>query len=651
MTITGVGGVGKTRAAIELSRTLAEDFEEGPGFVSLAAIRDPAHVAPALGQILESKDQEDSVTFDALCARIGTRRALIVIDNFEHLLESAPLLVDLLDRCPRAALVVTSREALRVTGEHEFYLPPLRLADAVDLFIDRSLAIKPDVETDADQDSVVSICRRLDGLPLAIELAAARLRHYPLAVLVGRLSSRLDALTAGARDAPLRQRTMRDAIDWSYQLLTDDERTAFQMTALFAGGGTLEAFEAIAKALGRDYSADLIASLADKNLLGVYDDAKGGARFELLETIREFAHEQLVSSGRMESLQRAFAAYYSDLVHRAAPHLRGSEASEWSDSIAREYENVRTSLRFALAYDRPLGFLLTMDLRHFWSRMGYFTEGREWLEALGDPRDHAAALTDAKTVWELLNLRALSYHWMYDDERAKPLFTEVLEFARSLGDDELVARSLNNLGGTLRTLNEVEESRALHEEALAIKERQGDPWWIATSLSNLGLALRSCGQTELALERHHRALELFRVTEDRWGEIATFNDLGDDHRNQGEYRVAATLYKASLDGNEGFRTLAADSFEGLATVAASGGRFRQAAVLGGASDAIHRELRRPIALPDRPQFDAACDSARSALGTEEFDLAWAEGASLSLREAIAVGRGIASEHAQTQSSA
>lgn len=644
LTITGAGGVGKTRFALELARATSAEFEDGAAFVTLAGIRDHAHVAAAFGQCLERQNDDDAVSFDAFCARVSNHRLLLVLDNFEQVLAGAGVVATFLERCPRAVALVTSREALRLTGEHEFSLLPLDLDDAVELFTDRAQTIRPDLEAGAQRDSFVSICRRLEGLPLAIELAAARLRHYPAGALLARLSSRLDVLVSGARDSPSRQRTMRDAIDWSYQLLNGAERAVFQVASLFAGSGTLEALEALAKELDpAERTDELVASLVDKHLVSMHEGEPAQIRFEMLETIREYAYEQMVLSGQAERLQSAFASYYGDLARRAAAHLRGAEATRWYESIMRDYENIRASLRWALTHDRSFGLLLALDLRYFWSRMGYFAEAREWLEALGDPREHPFALTDPRRVWEALNLRALSYQWTGDHLRACQLFTEVTGVARGLKDEELVARSLNNLGTALWRAGDHERSRIVQEEALAIKLRQGDPWSIATSLSNLGLALRGCAQYDLALKRHRDALDLFRSTNDRWGELAGLNDIGDIYLDEREYALAARFYKASLDANASFRTLAADSFEGLAAVVVQRNRFRQAAVLGGAADTIHRETGRAIALTDRAAFDAACASARDALGTDEFARAWSEGELLSLAEGIELGRAIASE--------
>lgn len=646
LTITGVGGVGKTRFALELAHRISQEFEDGASFVSLAAIRDPAHVALALGQCLERRNDDESTTFDALCAQIADRRALLVIDNFEQVLAGGPLLTEFLTRCSRAVIVVTSREALRVTGEHEFLLQPLPLDDAVDLLIDKSLSIRPDLNVKARKDSLVSICRRLDGLPLAIELAAARLRHYPVTALLERLSSRLDVLVSGTRDSPPRQRTMRDAIEWSYQLLSDEERAIFQTSSLFAGGGTPEALAVLAKETDSVVSAvdELVTSLADKHLISVHESGVGLIRFEMLETIREYAYEQLEASGRLDRVQAAFAEYYAGLASRAAPHLRGPEAGSWFHVITREYENFRSTLRWAVVCNRSLGLRLALDLRYFWSRGGFFAEAREWLEALVDPEDQTIAREEPQMMWQVMNLRALSHAWVGDEHRACSLYPEVLEIARNLNDQKLIARTLNNFGSALHNSGDSERSRLVLEESLAIKEIHDDAWSIATTLSNLGMALRGCREYPLALERHRQALDLFRSTDDRWGELAELNDIADIFRDQRNYAEAASFYKASLDANVGgIRPLAADSFEGLAAVAASRALFRQVAVLAGAADTIHKETGRSIAPPDRPPFDAACASSREAIGASGFDEAWSEGAVLPLTEAIEIAQAIAKD--------
>jgi predicted ATPase/transcriptional regulator with XRE-family HTH domain len=646
VTITGVGGVGKTHFALELAHSLKSEFEDGAAFVSLSSIRDPAHVASALGQCLERKGDSDAPSFDALCGQIGERHVLLVVDNFEHVLAGSKLVVELLKRCARAAIVVTSREALRVTGEHEFLLPPLELDDAVELLIDRSRAIQPHVDLKPQKDSLVSICRRLDGLPLAIELAAARLRHYPVSALLERLSSRLDVLVAGTRDSPPRQRTMRDAIEWSYQLLSAAEMLLFQIGSLFAGGWTLETIVALAKSndSANEGVDDVLTSLADKHLISIREGPGGEIRFEMLETIRDYAYEQLIASGRSNPFQRAFAEYYSGLAHRAYPHLLGPDAASWFASIGRDFENFRAALRWAVLHDRSLGLRLALDLDYFWSRGVYRAEAREWFDALVDPLDQTLAAEDPNLMWQATNMLALSHHWVGDEERACELYAEVLQQARKLGDHKRIARTQNNLGVSLLSAGDFERARSVLEESLSMKEQHDDAWSIATTLSNLGLALRGCREYRLALERHGRALDIFRSTDDRWALVDELNDIGDVYRDQENANEAARFYQSSLDANaDGMGTLAADSFEGLAAVAARGRQFRQAAVLGGAADSVHTQTGRPMATPDRQAFDAACSQARAALGADPFAEAWAEGAALSLPEAIEVARAIASD--------
>jgi predicted ATPase/Tfp pilus assembly protein PilF len=646
VTITGVGGVGKTRFALELTQQVSEGFEGGIAFVSLAALRDPGHVASALGQLLVRRHETNADTFEALCAHIGERHALLMIDNFEQVLAGAPLLSELLARCPRAAVLVTSREALRLAGEHEFLLQPLDLDAAVELFADRALAIQPQLDVDADKDTLREICRRLDGLPLAIELAAARLRHYPVRILLERLSSRLDVLTSGTRDSPPRQRTMRDTIEWSYNLLNDRERAVFQAASLFAGGGTIEALEAVARMKGdAGEVGDLVASLADKHLVSLRTSAPGSMRFEMLETIREYAYEQLAASGRLEDLDTRFAEYYVDLANRAEPHLAGADTAAWLDVIGQEYENIRATLRWTVAHDRSLGFRLALNaLRVFWERRGYLAEARSWVEALVEPLDRSIAREDPRMMWDVLTLLAISYASAGDAKRACELFEETLRVGRGLNDEKLVARTLNNFGKALVDAGDLDRSRAMLEESLAIKRRLDTPWSIASTLGNLGVALRVSGKYEDALARLHEALELFRSADDRWAVLVVLKCIADVYRDQREYVASARSYAESLDASvNGFKSFAPDSFEGLAVIAAFQGRGRQGAVLGGAADAIHKETGHSISRVDRPLFDEACACARQAIGSRAFEEAWSEGATLPLQEATEVAQAIAAD--------
>ena len=651
LTVTGVGGVGKTRFALELGRRIQTDFDDGVGFVGLAAIRDSAHVAAALGACLERKGDDEAPSFDALCAQIGDKRVLVIVDNFEHVLPGGPVVVELLSRCRSAAIVVTSREALRVNGEHEYGLLPLPLSDAVDLMVDRSLAIRPDFNAAGQTETLEAICRQLDGLPLAIELAAARVRHYSLHALHDRLTTRLDVLVSGPRDAPPRQRTMRAAIEWSYQLLNETEAAIFQIASLFAGRCSLEAMESLTASTPEvaSYSSPRAieanaSSLVDKHLLLAREDEPGHIAFAMLETIREFAREQLGGSGNLERFQKAFAEYYESFASRAYPHLRGPDASAWFDSIGREFENIRTTMQWAVAHDRALGLRILLNLDYFWSRGVHRPEAHGWFKALVDPSDDEFARRDPRAAWRALNMLALSYSWTDDRSGACELYVRVLELARRTGDQQLIARTLNNFGSALYGSGEFERAKHVLEESLAIKRAHDDAWSIATTLSNLGTSLRGAREFPVALERHREALDLFITADDRWGEIAELNDIADTYRDLGTFPAAARFYRASLDANvDSLRPLVADSFDGLAGVAASRLQFRQSAVLAGAADVIHREIDQPIAATDRAFFDAACDSSRTALGSAGFETAWSEGASLGIAEAIEIARAIATQ--------
>ncbi|MBV8223208.1 MAG: tetratricopeptide repeat protein, partial [Candidatus Eremiobacteraeota bacterium] len=409
--------------------------------------------------------------------------------------------------------------------------------------------------------------------------------------------------------------------------------------------GTLDAAAHLiaSEVAGLTSGEGLIASLADKHLIALQPADRG--RFSMLETIREYAHEQLAASDRLDRASKSFAAYYAALAKTAEPHLVGPEASRWFATLASEYENLRAALGWAVAHDRSLGLRVALSLRYYWGRRGLWVEALSWMNALVEPLASTLEALEPSLQWQVVNLLALTHHWVGDDERARPLREEALRMAREQRDENLIARSLNNLGGSVLNLGDFSRARRLQEEALEIKLRRGDDAWsVATTLGNLGMALRACHEYPLALDSHRQALELFRSAGDPWGEIAELNDIADIHRDQGESVQAARFYRESLDKNaDELRPLIADSFEGLAAASAQRGLFLQTALLGGAADTIHKESGRSISLPDRPPFDAACKRARQRLGAPAFDDAWSEGAALPLPEAIEIARTIAAD--------
>ncbi|MGI8855287.1 MAG: ATP-binding protein [Thermomicrobiales bacterium] len=413
--LTGPGGVGKTRLAIQVASEARHDFPDGVFFVPLATFSDPALITPAIGQTLGIQDTGGQPLRERIVASIKGKRLLLVLDNFEHLLTAAPLVSDLLTDCAGLNVLVTSRAALRLSGEYEYAVPPLALPDhtrlpdaatlarypAIRLFVERAQAASAGFAmTDANAAAIAAICVRLDGLPLAIELAAARVKLLPPLAMLARLQKPLHFLTDGARDLPTRQQTLRQTIAWSHDLLEPGEQALFRRLAVFVGGWTLAAAEAVDAGDGDAEGAlDALASLLDKNLIRAAEGADGEARFTLLETIREFARERLAENGEDAAIHLRHMHYFLRFTEHAAALLYGSEQAIWFAQLEREHGNLRTALQWAMEHrESECGARLAGALAWFWLTRGYLSEGRGWL---------AMALSDESSLTPATRARAL----------------------------------------------------------------------------------------------------------------------------------------------------------------------------------------------------------------------------------------------------
>src|SRR5829696_5818973 len=424
LTLTGPGGAGKTRVGLQAAAELLMEFEDGIFFVALAAIADPALVASTIARTLGLTDGAQPPE-ELLKGYLHDRQTLLVLDNLEQVLEAAPLLDELLSAAPNLKILATSRTPLRIYGEHEFPVPPLSLPDpgslppvehltqygGVGLFVERARVVKPDFAlTEENAPAVVEICARLDGLPLAIELAAARTKLLPPRAMLDRLGDRLKLLTGGARNLPQRQRTLRSAIEWSYGLLDAGEMTLFSRLAVFSGGCTLEAMEAICDAES-ELPMDILegtSSLMDKSLLRQEEGAEGEPRFVMLETIHEYGRERLNKSGEAEEIRRLHAEYFLALAELGESKLRGPEEAKWLECLEIEHDNMRDALSRALdAVEAELALRLAGALWRFWWMRGYYDEGRRWLEA-ALAKDGRASAARAKA------LEAVG--WLADDQ-------------------------------------------------------------------------------------------------------------------------------------------------------------------------------------------------------------------------------------------
>ena len=668
LTLTGPAGAGKTRLALQVAANLTADFPDGVYFLPLAAIADPGLVASAIAQTLGILETTGRPIVETLRQQVRDRRLLLVLDNFEQLLAAAPLVADLLAASALLKIVVTSRAALRLYGEHEFSVPPLAVPDAgrpphanvmsqyeaVRLFVERAQAARADFAlTDENAAAVADICRRLDGLPLALELAAARIKVLPPAALLARLGNRLALLTSGPLDRPPRQRTLRAALDWSYELLTPDVQRLFRRFAAFVDGCTLAAAEAIAGdgpftsqvagAAGAQPEApsveagilDGLQSLVDNSLLKPVD-ADGAPRFMMLESIREYALERLIASGEAPAVWRRHAAVFLDMIEAAEPALHGPEQAAWLDRLEREHANIRAALRWVVTTGDPAdaqrGLLAAGALWTFWYFRGLLVDGRRLLAALlAAPAAAGAARAKALSAAAILA-------WAQGDQgAAQPLSEECLAIARSVGDQRVLADALFSRAMAAFAAGDLTAARTWHEQSLAIRRAVGDRWELSLSTNNLARALHDLGELPRASELYREALALRREMGDCRNTAATLWCLGELMQDQGDLTGAHACYTEAVPMAlaSGDRWSVARLVVGFGGLAAAWGQPERALRLDGAATAADEALGVVLFAPWRARRDRWLEAARRALGHEAVSKAWAAGRAMSLQEAIA----------------
>ncbi len=650
LTLTGPGGVGKTRLALQVAQNLASEFADGAAFVDLAAVRDPALVLPTIAATLGVRQVPEHPLLAALVEALRGRSLLLVLDNLEQVASAGTDLANLVARCPGLTILATSRVPLHVSVEQEYPVPALATptdgtdlsastndSEAVALFVQRARALRGDFAlTEANAAAVAEICRRLDGLPLAIELAAARVKVLSPSALLARLGHRLDVLTGGTRDAPARLRTMRDAIAWSHDLLPQEEQTLFRRLAVFAGGFTLGAAEAVATAPG-DPGIDVfdgLASLVEKSLLRPAEGTGDEPRFGMLETVREYALERLAACGDEETVRTAHAAFFFRLVATARPLFEGSERLPTIDRIDREQDNVRAALAWCIERgDAETAGGLATEMARFWVALGAIGEGRTWL-------DRVVALDAPVSP----STRVAVLYWAADFavfqdalDRAQALAKEALALARSTGDRLGEALALRQLGVTHQCRGEFEAARPLMEEALTGIAVLGERVWHGVTLRDLGILATQQGDHERARAYHHEALALWRQIDHPWGVPATLRDLADDALTRGDVTAAAAHYRESLErwGHLREKIHLGGCLFGAARVAALSGQPQPAARLLGATEAFHEALGLILPPTLRAELTRAAAGARDALGEAAFREAWQAGRALSLGDAVA----------------
>jgi predicted ATPase/DNA-binding CsgD family transcriptional regulator/Tfp pilus assembly protein PilF len=662
LTLTGPGGVGKTRLALRVAEAVAPTFADGVSFVDLASIRDPTLVVAAIAQALGLRDVGRPLA-DVLATAIRDHHVLLVLDNFEQVLDAAPGITDLLTTCPHLKIIVTSRAVLHLSAEHDVPVPPLSLpaaqvpatvdalstSEAVRLFVARAEAARPDFAlTEDNAATVAAICHRLDGLPLAIELAAARISHLPPAALLLRLERRLPLLTGGASDHPPRQRTMQAAIAWSYDLLTEAEQTGLQRLAVFVGGFTLEAAETV---YGTD-ALDLVASLVAKSLVRLGDEAGDEPRYAMLETVREFAVEHLEASGEGEEIRQRHAAWCLDLASRSFEALMGPDHGRWLQRTEAEHANIRAALAWAISGSQvEVAQRLVGRLYRFWYFRGHWSEGHMWTER--------ALVIDAPAPRDVRAWALLGAGWLAgprgDLEETSSRVREAQAMLRDLGDAQGIAETLYAMGVVAEDRGDYEAAIRYLSDALAILRSLRTTPFLAFTLNALGLTAYGQGDLDRAEASFMEALTHFRAIGEMYGTAFALTNLGKVALAQGNIKHAAVSFGESLtlwrDESERLKHSFDESFprrrmagclRGLAAVTAARGHAERAATLFGAAAAL-REGVGLSAQEHRAGHHRTIVALRQRLGAHDFDAAWQAGKGLPLAATLAMGLEVASD--------
>ncbi len=689
VTLTGPGGIGKTRLALQVAAELADQFADGVFLVALTPVSDPEQVVPTITQTLGISEAGGQPPLVLLKTALKDKHLLLLLDNFEQVVDAAVVVAELLAACPKLKVLVTSRVVLHVQAERELAVLPLSVPnpkrlpalatlsqyEAVALFIQRAQAVKADFQvTNANAPAVAGICARLDGLPLAIELATRSKFFAPQALLV-RLEQGLDVLSGGARDLPVRQRTLRGAMAWSYHLLPSEEQHLFRRLSVFVDSCMREAAEVVCRAAGALAGdvLDGLLSLVDKSLLRQEESAQGEPRFSMLQTLREFGLETLASAGETELTRQAHAAYYLRLSEQAEPELRGTQQAMWLNRLEAEHDNFRAALGWALENGEvEIGLRLVGALWRFWMARGHFTEGRGWLERVQERSSDAAPALQAKAF-----TGAGSMAWSQGNfQQAMRWHQQALALYREVGDKQGIAFALNNLGTQAQYQGDYERARAFLEESLALYRELGDQWGIALVLCNLGLGEAWQGDYERARALFEEYLAISRKLKDKADIALALHNLGDVARYQGDHRRAmayleeclsvceelgdkrltsmtlnilglvarwqgnfarsAALHTESLALSRelGEKLCIAQSLEGLAGVYGMQKHPERAARLWGTAEALCEAIGVPMYPVDRADHAQAVAAARAQLGGEAFATAWAQGRTTPLEQVI-----------------
>ncbi len=677
LTLTGAGGSGKTRFGVALASGMSADFSGGVQFVGLSAIVDPKLVGPAITEALGIPQVANRTMPQLIAEHLqNSGPFLLLLDNFEQVLPAASAIAEALEMCPFLKVVVTSRACLRIYGEQEFPVTPLAEKSAVELFVQRAAAVQPGFRTTPENSAAIrEICSRLDGLPLAIELAAARTKVLSPAAILERLQRGLQLLTGGALDLPERQQTLRKTIDWSHDLLSEAEKRLFRRLAVFAGGCTLESAEAVCNT-GVDLGMDLfegISSLVDKNLVQRMDRAEMETRFSMLETIREYALERLAESGEEPAVRRAHAAYCLVLAEEGNPELNPPERVRWLTQCDPEIDNFRNALDWLFeTRDLDWSLRLCCALFRFWDMREHLAEGRARLEmalrlagsshgrdrgrilhflgalvtSQGDFAAAANFLAQSFAVYEelgdewgiaaSLNALAINARDSGDYASAQSNFERSLACWRLLPDQLAIARCLHNLANVVKVRGDYSRAQWALWEATQIFEKLGDRSGAAWSINQQGDIAREQGDLKAARELYDRALSAFRQVGDKWGVGRSLTDLGYIDCVQKRHAAAYAAYREALAifAELGHRRGIARVLEGSAGLALAQGNSARALTLAGAAAHLRRSIGAQLTQAEQMTLDQVMQPAWIALGEDAARKAWHAGSEMNLERAI-----------------
>jgi predicted ATPase/DNA-binding CsgD family transcriptional regulator len=652
LTLTGSGGCGKTRLALAVASELVEGFEDGVWLVELASLADPSLVPQAVASTLGVREQPGRSLSETLSEYLLSKKVLLVLDNCEHLIEACAELAEaLLRSCPELRVLATSREALGITGEVAWLVPSLSLPDlrrlpdieslpryeSARLFVERTTAVKPTFAlTEQNALAVAQTCYRLDGIPLAIELAAARAKVLPVEQIADRLEDSFKLLSAGSRTAMPRHRTLHATMDWSHELLLEEERTLFRRLSVFAGGFTLEAAESVCAVedLEPDETLELLSHLVDKSLVVMREEG-GEARYRLLETVRQYGREKLSESGEAGQLRERHAGYYLVLAEEAEPELKGERQVAWLERFEREHDNLRAAISWSLERNNlqdvaRLGWTLWL----FWWIRGHFAEGRQSMEEALWVEGNVAMPVSARA--QALFVAGTNACGQGDHQSAEPLLEESAALFRELGDERGVAYALGSAAVLEITLERYERGIVYSEEATDLFLKVGDKWGAAPMLGCSAVGWLNQGDHGRAKSLAERGLAMCRETGDKHGTSIALCTLAGIAQAERDHERARDLFEEGLTvsaelGNEAD---VVHCLEGLASIAGAEGSIVRAARLWGAAETLLEKIEAAYTYVPERSLHGSQVAAHSLIDEAAWEAAWVEGRTMTPEQAI-----------------